>query len=86
MDENGRIMLRLTGVGMPETVGTQTVEVCCMCGELTVVGIYVLRDPDVVPYPADEKEERFGFIVGLGEEDEMFGDYEDDDDFEGGCG
>lgn len=85
MDENGRIMLRLTGVGMPETVGAQSVEVCCMCGELTVVGIYVLRDPEIVPYPSDSNEERFGFLVGLNSEDELFGDF-DDYDAEDGCG
>jgi len=86
MDENGRIMLRLAGVGMPDSVGIQSVEICCMCGELTVVGIYVLRDPEIVPYPIEEKEERFGFMVGLNSDDELFGGFDDDDDFEGGCG
>lgn len=86
MDENGRIMLRLTGVGMPQIVPSETVEVCCMCGELTVVGIYVLRDPEEVPYPMGDKDEGFGFIVGLGDEDEMFGGYDADYDPEDGFG
>lgn len=88
MDEKGRIMLRLTGVGMPEMVGAESVEVCCMCGELTVVGIYVLRDPDIVPFPDNSKEERFGFLVGLNEDDEIFGGFMDEDDYdaEDGCG
>ena len=82
MDENGRIMLRLTGVGMPEMVGAESVEVCCMCGELTVVGIYVLRDSEVVPFPATENAEPFGFLIGMGDEDEMFDDFDPED----GCG
>jgi hypothetical protein len=85
MDENGRIMLRLAGVGMPDSVGVQSVEVCCMCGELTVVGIYVLRSPESVPFPINEKDERFGFTIGLNSEDEIFGGF-DDEDLEGGCG
>lgn len=86
MDENGRILLRLAGVGVPQIVPSETVEVCCMCGELTVVGIYVLRDAGEVPFPNGGTEEGFGFLVGLGEEDEMFGDFDPDYDPEDGCG
>ena len=78
MDENGQVFVRLVGVGMPETIGAETVEVCCMCGELTVVGIYVLRDPDTVPFPETEDTSSFGFEVGISDSD-MQTDFEDDD-------
>lgn len=82
IDENGRIILRLAGVGMPEMAGTDSVEVCCMCGELTVVGIYVLRDPDSVPFPDGGDQEGFNFEIGLNGSDDMYDDYDPED----GCG
>lgn len=85
IDENGRVFVRLVGVGMPATLGTDAVEICCMCGELTVVGIYVLRDPEVVPFPDAAKGSDFGFEVGIDEidgvtEDDLDEDYPDDDE------
>ena len=83
MDENGRILMKLTGVGMPQMISQESVEVCCMCGELTVVGIYVFRDPESVPYP-EKEDDIFGVVIGMGELEE---DYDDMDyDPEDGCG
>jgi len=80
MDENGQVFVRLVGVGMPEIVGADTVEVCCMCGELTVVGIYVLRDPSTVPFPDGGEADGFGFEVEMSDSDSDFEtDFEDDD-------
>lgn len=76
IDEQGRIMLRLAGVNMPDMLRSVSVEVCCMCGELTIVGIYVLRDPEIVPYPEPEDEKPFGFVIGMNGEDGLFGEFD----------
>lgn len=80
IDENGKVIVRLMGVGMPESVSAETVEICCMCGELTVVGIYILRDPDEVPFPQTKDTEHFDFEVGIMESD-FEDDYDEDEEF-----
>lgn len=37
-------------------IGAEEIQHCCRCGEPTVAGIYVRRDPAAVPYPRIEKE------------------------------
>lgn len=49
--------MRLLGVDVPITVNTGEVEVCCMCGGITVCGIYELKDPDDVYFTDDGKKE-----------------------------
>lgn len=57
MDDSGNIMMRLTGVDVPETTSTGVVEICCLCGGITVCGIYELKDPDKVHFADDGKRE-----------------------------
>lgn len=64
MDENGKILMRLTGVDIPEKVNTDSVDVCSDCGSITVCGIYELRDPATVRHLEDGDD----------------GEYESDDD------
>jgi len=69
MDKNGRILMRLKGVEVPSKVNNGSVEVCAMCGSVTIAGIYELklssevyfsnqRDPDfeVNINPNDESD------------------------------
>lgn len=77
IDENGRVIVRLMGVGLPDSVRAESVEICCMCGELTIVGIYILRDPEQVPFPDSIDSENFDFEIGIMESRPL---YEDDDD------
>lgn len=50
VDENGRAYVKIVGVALPPRISNPSVDECCMCGEITVVGIYVMRDPEMVPY------------------------------------
>lgn len=50
MDDEGNILMRLKGVDVPQKYNTQTVEVCSQCGNITVSGIYELRDPSADAY------------------------------------
>lgn len=43
MDAKGKILMRLTGIDVPEKVNNGNVEVCVVCGGLTVAGIFELK-------------------------------------------
>jgi hypothetical protein len=43
MDKTGRILMRLKGVEVPNKVNNGSVEICAMCGAVTVAGIYELK-------------------------------------------
>ena len=45
MNESGSILMRLAGVDTPEIVETGSVEICCMCGSVTIAGIYSMVNP-----------------------------------------
>jgi hypothetical protein len=52
IDDTGNILMRLKGVDVPQKVNTGSVESCSVCGGITVSGIFELRDPQIVMYPA----------------------------------
>ena len=73
MNENGEILMRLTGVDVPNKVNTETVETCCMCGGLTVAGIFEMRIPTEVYFlETSEEDSKFVFSLEDVEEDEEF--------------
>ncbi len=43
MDKGGRILMRLKGVEVPNKINNGSVEVCAMCGAVTIAGIYELK-------------------------------------------
>jgi hypothetical protein len=43
MDKTGRILMRLKGIEVPQKINNGTVEVCAMCGAVTIAGIYELK-------------------------------------------
>lgn len=53
MDNRGDILMRLTGVDVPVKVNTGAVEVCSICGNITVAGIFEIQDPKLVFFSTD---------------------------------
>ena len=43
MDKTGRILMRLKGVDVPNKVNSGSVEVCAMCGSVTIAGIFEMK-------------------------------------------
>jgi hypothetical protein len=48
IDETGNVLMRLVGVDVPQKVNSGEVDICCMCGGLTISGIYEFKDPKKV--------------------------------------
>lgn len=71
IDETGRIMIKLVGVDVPEITSVGTVDVCCICGSITIAGIYELYDPQKAyfVYNEEELEHKFELDFGTIEED-----------------
>lgn len=80
MNSAGQILMRLTGVDVPEKVNTESVEVCGLCGSITVAGIYDMYDPAAVDYIRKEdeslEEDSTHFILNMSD----FEEEEDDID------
>lgn len=58
MDDTGNILMRLVGVDVPVKINNGSVEVCCMCGGLSVSGIYEMKDPEEV-YFTDSGDNKY---------------------------
>ncbi len=43
MDKTGRIIMRLKGVDVPNKVNNGSVEICAMCGAVTIAGIFEMK-------------------------------------------
>jgi hypothetical protein len=43
MDKTGRIIMRLKGVDVPNKINNGSVEVCAMCGAVTIAGIFEMK-------------------------------------------
>ena len=56
VDEDGNIVSRLVGVPVPEDIEIGKIHICCMCADLTIVGLFVDRDPESVPYNSEAIE------------------------------
>lgn len=70
IDQNGRIMIKLVGVDIPEIKSVGSVDVCCMCGSITIAGIYELYDPEKAYFLYEEKSgHKFEMDFGSIEED-----------------
>lgn len=64
MDEDGRVLMKLVGIDVPEKINTETVEICCMCGCITVSGIFEIMSPsDALFLEENEKESKFEFAL-----------------------
>jgi hypothetical protein len=56
MNETGNILLKLVGIDVPQKVNTGEVDVCCMCGAITVGGIYEFKDADKIHFFRDTND------------------------------
>jgi hypothetical protein len=70
VDEHGRAYIKIVGVALPPRISNPSVDECCMCGEITVVGIYVMRDPEMVPYGHSSEAEDIYDLMSASEEEE----------------
>jgi hypothetical protein len=80
MDSRGNIIMRLTGVEMPNKVDIEAVEVCEDCGSITVAGIYEMRTLSTVE-DEDEiftRDQATSFTFSIGESND---DNDDGDSF-----
>lgn len=57
VSSDGKVLMRLTGVDVPEKYNTESVEICAECGGITVAGIYELRDPATLFFLDDMSED-----------------------------
>ena len=44
MTSDGKIVMQLVKVDVPDKINTESVEICFECGSITVAGIYELRE------------------------------------------
>ena len=64
MDSDGNILMRLAGVEVPEKKNDGVVEVCGLCGGITVAGIYEFRDlSTLIKLDEDEEENKYIFDI-----------------------
>ena len=59
IDENGSVNMRLTGVDLPDSVSLGSVDVCALCGGVTISGIYELKDPNDAHFTASDSPPEF---------------------------
>lgn len=50
MDADGKVLMRLLGIDVPEKVNDGSVETCSICGSVTIAGIYEFRDKTAINY------------------------------------
>lgn len=61
IDENGTVAMELVSVELPATFSTGSIEMCCMCGNITISGIYSMLDPSGVYFDSSDEEEGYMF-------------------------
>jgi hypothetical protein len=59
MDDEGNVSMRLTGVDLPETICAGSVEICALCGSITISGIYAFKDPSKAYFTKDADPPQF---------------------------
>jgi formylmethanofuran dehydrogenase subunit E len=47
IDREGNILMKLVNVKVPEKLNTKKAEICSECGEITVSGIYDIKDSNL---------------------------------------
>jgi hypothetical protein len=64
MDSDGNILMKLAGVEVPEKRNDGVVEICGMCGSITIAGIYEFRDiSTLIPLEDDDNENEYIFDI-----------------------
>lgn len=62
VSEEGKIVARLTAISIPLELTPGEIHICCECGEITIVGLFVEKYPyevkhDVGPLDAEPLDE-----------------------------
>ena len=51
VDDKGRVCARLINIEIPKDISSSgSINICCMCGDITIVGIHIKRSLDDVPH------------------------------------
>jgi hypothetical protein len=74
INEYGTILMRISGIDLPKDQKPRSVEVCGVCGSITISGIYEFRDTNTLLL-SDENEDNC-YLFDL-HEDYSFEDEED---------
>lgn len=56
VSDDGKLIARLTGIALPMNPEVGSVNICCTCGNMTVVGIYVEKFEDEIQHNVDPLE------------------------------
>lgn len=56
VSSDGKLVARMSAIAVPVDLEPGQVNVCCVCGELTVVGIFVEREKADVVYDIDPRD------------------------------
>ena len=75
MDETGSVMMKLVGIDVPKKINIDSDETCCMCGVITIAGIFEMFKPSEVYFSEDSDiDNNFEMSLGepLGDNDEGF--------------
>lgn len=75
MNEDGIILMKLAGVEVPEKRNDGVVEICGVCGSITIAGIYEFRDVSTLISLDDEDENENEYIFDINN------DFFDEDDY-----
>lgn len=67
MDINNKILMKLKGIEVPQKINNGAVEICVMCGSITIAGIYELKLTSEVYFY--NNKDQMGFEINI-EEDE----------------
>jgi hypothetical protein len=79
MDSTGNILMKLIGIEVPKKTNTGSVEVCCVCGSVTIAGIFEMKDPETVNFTKEEKANEYEYDLthSFLDFDDDFGDEKD---------
>ena len=73
MDSTGSVLMRLLGVDIPDNTSVGSVEVCCLCGGITIAGIFEFRDASRVFFDLDDRFPKFEINGNDFGTDELYG-------------
>lgn len=69
VDEKGKILMRLKGVDVPDRTNNGNVEVCVMCGSITIAGIFEMKLSNEVYFFSESFKDSFEAYLENTEED-----------------
>lgn len=78
MDESGQVLMRMTGIIVPQKLNDGSVELCSNCGSITVSGIFEFKSPSEIQYldvedenNEDDDEDPTVFVISLNDQEDL---------------